>query len=68
LIELLISACLAGEPQCKEFSLLYDPREVSLMTCMMMGQAEMAKWQQEHPAWHIERWTCAQHDQSIKEI
>ena len=62
MIELLITACLAGD--CRDFSQLYDPRDVSLMTCMTMGQAEIARWQQGHPDWRIERWTCARHDQS----
>ena len=39
MIELANLACLAVE-DCRDFSLLYDPREVSLMTCMVAGQAE----------------------------
>jgi hypothetical protein len=36
-IELVIAACLAtGE--CRDFSLLYDPYQVSLMTCIVAGQ------------------------------
>jgi hypothetical protein len=44
MIELVIAACLAtGE--CKESRLTYDARDVSLMTCMVSGQAEIARWQ-----------------------
>jgi len=49
-------ACLQG--QCREFSRLYDPVEVSLMTCMIAGQAEVARWHQAHADWHIKRWSC----------
>jgi hypothetical protein len=57
MIELVIAACLAtGE--CKETRLPYDPQDVSLMTCMMAGQVEVARWYAQHPAWQIKRWRC----------
>lgn len=57
MIELVIAACLAtGE--CKESHLTYDARDVSLMTCMIAGQAEIARWQQQYPAWRVRRWHC----------
>jgi hypothetical protein len=56
-IELVIAACLAAG-ECRDFTLLYDPREVSLMTCMVAGQPEVARWQTEHPAWQVRRWHC----------
>lgn len=49
MIELLISACLVTGPVCKDFSLLFDNSEVSLMTCMISGQAVIAPWQQNYP-------------------
>lgn len=58
MIELLISACLVTGPVCKEFSLLFDNREVSLMTCMISGQAVLASWKQNNPDWQVKRWTC----------
>jgi hypothetical protein len=58
MIELAIAACLfSGE--CRDFGILYDAREVSLMTCMIAGQPEVARWQAEHPLWRVERWHCA---------
>jgi hypothetical protein len=57
MIELLIAACLASGP-CRDFSQLYDARDVSLMTCIVAGQAEIARWQQSHPDWTVQRWTC----------
>jgi hypothetical protein len=68
MIELLISACaLTAQlsrpaPECRDFSFLFDGREVSLMTCMMNGQTEIAKWSAAHPGWGIQRWTCRPHD------
>lgn len=60
MIELLISACLATAPDCRDFSLMFDGREVSLIACMVHGQAVVAPWQQEHPDWTIQRWSCRQ--------
>jgi hypothetical protein len=57
MIELVIAACLAAG-ECKESRLTYDARDVSLMTCMIAGQAEIARWQQQHPAWRVKRWHC----------
>ena len=57
MIELLIVACLAtGE--CHDNRLTFDNRDVSLMTCMKMGQVEIARWQLTHPAWKVNRWSC----------
>ena len=56
MIELLIAACLVSG--CREFPLLYDAREVSLMTCMVSGQTEVARWQASHPEWRVARWRC----------
>jgi hypothetical protein len=57
MIELLIAACLASG-DCRNFSLLYDSREVSVMTCMVSGQVEVARWQAGHPDWRVVRWRC----------
>lgn len=57
MIELVIAACLAtGE--CKESRLTYDAQEVSLMTCIVAGQTEVARWKENHPDWQIKRWHC----------
>ncbi|HRO11513.1 hypothetical protein [Amaricoccus sp.] len=60
MIELLIAACLSfGAPECRNFSLLYDPAELSLVACATRGQAEIARWHESHPRWTVSRWTCA---------
>ncbi len=59
MIELLFVACLRGEPAtCENRTLQFA--DLSLMTCMMAAQPELARWQQEHPIWMIKHWTCAQ--------
>jgi hypothetical protein len=58
MIELLISVCLIEGSDCRDVSMLYDAQDVSLMTCMVSGQAEAARWQMEHPAYRIERYRC----------
>ena len=61
MLELVIAACLANAPadgSCRDFPLLYDPQEVSLMTCVTVGQAEIARWKESHPAWTVSRWRC----------
>ncbi|MFC3168843.1 hypothetical protein [Paracoccus fontiphilus] len=58
MIELLISACLSSQPVCRDFSLMFDAREISLVTCMIGGQAIIAPWQQDNPDWKVRRWTC----------
>ena len=59
MLELVIAACLATGPgECRDFSMLYDPREVPLMLCVAAGQVEIARWQESHPGWVVERWRC----------
>ena len=61
MLELVIAACLANAPvdgSCRDFSLLYDPQDVSLMMCVAGGQVEIARWQASHPAWTVSRWRC----------
>lgn len=57
MIELIIAACLATG-QCQESRLVYDASDISLMTCMIAGQTEVARWQQQHPKWQIRGWRC----------
>lgn len=63
MIELVIAACLASG-NCRDFPLLYDPREVSMMTCLISGQSEVARWHADHPDWQIVGWRCGVADES----
>lgn len=67
MIELVIAACLSTGI-CQDFSTLYDPRDVSLITCMTAGQPQVARWQQEHPLWQVRRWRCGQADTSTARL
>jgi hypothetical protein len=57
MIALVIAACL-GTGECREFTQLYDPYDVSLMTCMIAGQPEVAQWQAAHAEWTVTGWRC----------
>ena len=57
LIELAIFACLR-DVNCRSFSLLYDAYHVSLLTCMIAGQREIAAWSARHPHYVVRRWSC----------
>ena len=54
-IELSLRAC---RDACQDFSLLYDAYQISLLTCMIAGQREVAAWAESHPGWRVERWSC----------
>jgi hypothetical protein len=67
MIELVFAACLAtGE--CKENHLTYDAQEVSLKMCMIGGQMELARWEQDHPAWHVKNWRCGIVDRNTRDL
>jgi hypothetical protein len=63
-VELVILACLSGGPTCAEHRLLFDARDVSLMTCLAGAQPQVALWQEAHPLWRVERWSCGMTDPS----
>lgn len=57
MIELVIAACLmTGE--CRETKLTFEAQDVSLMTCMIAGQGEIARWHNQHSDWKVKRWHC----------
>jgi hypothetical protein len=68
MLQLVIAACLHGSGPCQDFSLLYDPREVSLMMCVAGGQVELARWKESHPEWTIVRWRCGYVPQGTAEL
>jgi hypothetical protein len=46
----------------------YTEQVVTPQTCMMHGQAEMAKWYSEHPNYKIMRWKCLNTEEQKKRI
>lgn len=57
MIELVFVSCLSTDPaRCQQRSLIFV--EASLMTCMVHGQQEIAKWQDSHPREVVREWKC----------
>lgn len=62
MIELAFVVCLRTMPdQCEERRLSYLP-DISLMTCMMQAQPQLAQWSEAHPNLTVARWTCQSAD------
>lgn len=74
MIELLIKACVlpahlsSPEPECRDFSLLFDPHEVSLVTCMTQAQPIIARWNASNPQWEVKRWQCDMQARNVSRI
>lgn len=62
MIALVIAACLSTTQECRNFELLYDAYDVSMMTCLMAGQPQVANWKVHNPKWQISRWHCEMKD------
>jgi hypothetical protein len=57
-IAIILTACLIGEPTtCRDHKITLVPG-VSLTQCLMTAPPHLAKWVEEHPGWHVERWQC----------
>lgn len=57
---ILLSICLLAEPtRCREdkIDLSFEARGPTV--CLRNSQSALAKWQAEHPEWHVNRWRCA---------
>ncbi len=59
MIELLASVCLITSPgHCKDVHLTYTADSVTPRQCMMFGQSELAKWNEAHPKYRVDKWRC----------
>lgn len=57
MIELAFVVCLSVSPTvCEDRALQFT--DVSMTSCAMAAQPELARWIGEHPGWRIHRWTC----------
>lgn len=54
---MLVCSILHGA-HCKEEKLTFMAEHVSIFECFLYGQVEMAKWQEGHPNWSVNRWRC----------
>lgn len=68
MLQLVIAACLYNAEPCQDFSLLYDPQDVSLMMCVAGGQVEIARWKKSHPDWAVVRWRCGYVAEGVAEL
>jgi hypothetical protein len=56
--ELLIIACLAGQPaECDEFQIPFE-RATAVTVCLRQAQLRLAQWTETMPGWDIKKWTC----------
>lgn len=59
MMALVISACLFGDPAvCRSFRTPV-PEQTDAMACTMSAQIYLPRWAEDHPGWHIGKWTCA---------
>lgn len=67
IIELLFVSCLSADPaSCQDRSLIFI--DMSLMTCMVHGQQEMARWQANHPKETVREWKCRMAEKRTADI
>lgn len=58
MVDLILRVCLSASPvDCRDEHLYFESRG-SLMQCMFLARAEIAKWSEEHPNLKIVRWRC----------
>jgi len=58
LVDLILTVCLVNSPgTCRDEHLHFESRG-SLMHCMSLAPAEIAKWSTEHPTLKVTRWKC----------
>ena len=58
MIELVLVVCLHALPdRCEERSIGLYP-EISVMTCMMQAQPQIAVWSERNPQLKVARFTC----------
>ena len=59
MIEIAAIVCLAGSPdKCRDVVLTFEAANITPFSCMMFGQAELAKWTETHVNWRVSRFTC----------
>lgn len=58
MIELFFVTCLLSDPaRCEDHSLLFEERN-GILTCMLEGQLELARWVEVHPGEKVREWKC----------
>jgi hypothetical protein len=58
MIELVFVVCLKTMPHlCEQRSLAYL-EDMSLWSCMLQAQPQLAQWSEAHPTLQVARWSC----------
>lgn len=58
MLAIIVSACLAGDPNsCKDYRIPLDA-SVDASKCMMHAPPHIAKWSDEHPGLVISKFQC----------
>ena len=58
MVELVILACLAIEPQtCERFHLPFR-RSMTVVECIHQGPLRVMDWAGRNPTWVLRKWTC----------
>ena len=56
-IELALTICLLDDSRiCREEHMTFA--NVSIFTCMIGGQAQIADYMQRRPRWYVSKWKC----------
>ncbi len=58
MIVLAFTVCLFADPEFCEKKRLTFTERMTLFTCVMRAQPQLAKWAELHPKWRITRWRC----------
>ena len=57
MIELTLIICLLDDAnKCRDEHMTFQ--DVSLLTCMVGGQAQIASYMERRPRWYVKRWAC----------
>ena len=57
MVELVLSICLLDDAQkCREEHMVFS--DVSMLTCAIAGQAQVASFMERRPRWFVKRWAC----------
>lgn len=58
MLSIIISACLANDPNvCRDYRISVD-ESLDTQQCVMYAPPHFAQWIEEHPGWKIRRWRC----------
>lgn len=63
IVDLVLTVCLLANPTSCRTEHLYFESRGSLVQCMLLAPAEIAKWTESHPGRKVVRWKCMFPDQ-----